>query len=152
MTAQLFSETEKSCLGLIQNLPEAVQQGVFGIGVDIASNDRMQLAIERSGEGFLNRVYTPNEIKYCQSAERPYERFAACWAAKEAAVKALGTGFRYAISFKDIELMSDGENKPVLNLSGKFAELMQEKDVNYSSVSISHEETKAVAVVLLCRV
>lgn len=152
MTAQLHSETEKSCIGMLHSLPDEIQSGVFGVGVDIASIDRMKLAIERSGEAFLARVYTEDEIKYCQAAERPFERFAACWAAKEAAVKALGTGFRYSISFKDIELVSDGENRPWLNLTGKYKELMTENSVNYSSVSISHEESKSVAIVMLCRV
>lgn len=152
MTAQLYSDTEKACVGMIQDLPESVQQGVFGVGVDIASIDRMKLAIERSGEGFLNRVYTEKEVEYCRAAERPFERFAACWAAKEAAVKALGTGFRYSISFKDIELESDGENRPTLNLTGKFKDLMDEKEINFSTVSISHEESKSIAIVMLCRV
>lgn len=152
MTAQLYSDTEKACAGMITDLPASIQQGVFGVGVDIASIERMKLAIERSGEGFLNRVYTENEVTYCQAAERPFERFAACWAAKEAAVKALGTGFRYSISFKDIELVSDGENRPTLNLTGRFKELMDEKEINFSTVSISHEESKSIAIVMLCRV
>lgn len=152
MTLQLHSETEQACHSLLQALPNELEQGVFGVGVDIASIDRMKLAIERSGQPFLDRVYTELEVEYCQAAERPFERFAACWAAKEAAVKALGTGFRYSISFKDIELVSDGENRPWLNIQGRFKELMEEKGINYPLVSISHEESKAIAVVLLNKV
>ncbi|MFT5593369.1 MAG: holo-[acyl-carrier protein] synthase [Oceanicoccus sp.] len=148
----LMTNTELSVEGMLTELPVAVSSGVYGVGVDIASIERMKLAINRSGEKFLNLVYSESEQEYCESAEKKYERYSACWAAKEAAVKALGTGFRYSISFKDIELKSGDGNRPTLNLSGKFYELMQEKDVNYSQVSISHEGENAVAVVMLCRI
>lgn len=148
----LMTNTELSVEGMLTELPVAVSSGVYGVGVDIASIERMKLAINRSGEKFLNLVYSESEQEYCESAEKKYERYSACWAAKEAAVKALGTGFRYSISFKDIELKSGDGNRPTLNLSGKFYELMQEKGVNYSQVSISHEGENAVAVVMLCRI
>lgn len=148
----LMTNTELSVEGMLTELPTEVSCGVYGVGVDIASIERMKLAINRSGEKFLNLVYSESEQAYCESAEKKYERYSACWAAKEAAVKALGTGFRYSISFKDIELQSGDGNRPTLNLTGKFYELMQEKGVNYSQVSISHEGENAVAVVMLCRI
>ncbi|OFW22057.1 MAG: holo-[acyl-carrier-protein] synthase, partial [Acidobacteria bacterium RIFCSPLOWO2_02_FULL_59_13] len=67
---------------------------IVGIGVDLIEVSRLRLAIERHGERFLRRVFTPAEIAYCQSKKNPYERFAARFAAKEAAMKALGTGWR----------------------------------------------------------
>lgn len=152
MKAMLATETEGSVSNMLTELPENVQQGVVGVGVDIASIERMKLAVTRSGEKFIDLVYSDLEKTYCQSAEKPFERYAACWAAKEAAVKALGTGFRYSISFKDIELESGDGNRPRLNLSGRFHEIMQEKGVNYSNISISHEGENAVAVVILCRI
>lgn len=152
MRDALMSETELSAQNMLDDLPEGVRDSVFGIGVDIASIERMKLAINRSGEKFLNLVYSKKEQDYCEQAEKKYERYSACWAAKEAAVKALGTGFRYSISFKDIELISGGGSRPTLHLSGKFLEIMKEKKVNHSQVSISHEGESAVAVVMLCRV
>ena len=152
MKDALMSETELSALNMLDDLPEGVRDSVFGIGVDIASIERMKLAINRSGEKFLNLVYSKKEQDYCEQAEKKYERYSACWAAKEAAVKALGTGFRYFISFKDIELISGDGSRPTLHLSGKFLEIMKEKKVNHSQVSISHEGESAVAVVMLCRV
>ena len=152
MKDALMSDTEISTENMLDELPEGVRDSVFGIGVDIASIERMKLAINRSGEKFLNLVYSKNEQEYCENAEKKYERYSACWAAKEAAVKALGTGFRYSISFKDIELKSGEGSRPKLNLSGKFLEIMQENNVNYSHISISHEGENAVAVVMLCRV
>lgn len=152
MKDALMSDTEISTENMLDDLPEGIRDSVFGIGVDIASIERMKLAINRSGEKFLNLVYSKDEQEYCESAEKKYERYSACWAAKEAAVKALGTGFRYSISFKDIELKSGDGSRPKLNLSGKFLEIMQENNVNYSHISISHEGENAVAVVMLCRV
>lgn len=152
MKDALMSETELSAQNMLDDLPEGVRDTVFGIGVDIASIERMKLAINRSGEKFLNLVYSKKEQDYCEQAEKKYERYSACWAAKEAAVKALGTGFRYSISFKDIELISGDGSRPTLDLSGKFLEIMKEKKVNHSQVSISHEGESAVAVVMLCRV
>ena len=152
MKDALMSETELSAQNMLDDLPEGVRDTVFGLGVDIASIERMKLAINRSGEKFLNLVYSKKEQDYCEQAEKKYERYSACWAAKEAAVKALGTGFRYSISFKDIELISGDGSRPTLYLSGKFLEIMKEKKVNHSQVSISHEGESAVAVVMLCRV
>jgi holo-[acyl-carrier protein] synthase len=137
---------------MLTELPPEVSSGVYGVGVDIASVERITLAINRSGTDFLNFVYSKNEQKYCEDAEKKFERYSACWAAKEAAVKALGTGFRYSVSFKNIELQSAADGRPILKLSGRFRELMQEKSVSYSHVSISHEGENAVAVVMLCRI
>ena len=146
------TDTELSVATMLTELPPDVSSGVYGVGVDIASVERIKLAIKRSGERFLNLVYSESEQQYCQSAEKEFERYSACWAAKESAVKALGTGFRYSISFKDIELQSGNDGRPMLKFSGKFHQLMQEKSVNYSHVSISHEGESAVAVVMLCRI
>lgn len=146
------SQTELSVQRMLAELPSHVASGVYGVGVDIASVERIRLAIDRSGKKFLNFVYSDYEQDYCEKAEKKFERYSACWAAKEAAVKALGTGFRYSISFKDIELRSGDEGRPSLILSGKFEQLMQEKGVDYSLVSISHEGASAVAFVMLCRI
>jgi len=152
MKSVLMTDTELSVEDMTTELPSEVSSGVYGVGIDIASVERLKLAINRSGEKFLNHVYSQNEQEYCENAEKKFERYSACWAVKEAAVKALGTGFRYSISFKDIELQSGDDGRPILKLSGKFYELMQEKSVNYSLVSISHEGESAVAIVMLCRI
>lgn len=152
MKNALMTDTELSLDDMLTELPPEISNGVYGVGVDIASVDRIMLAINRSGQSFLNFVYSESEQSYCESAEKKFERYSACWAAKEAAVKALGTGFRHSISFKNIELQSTDNGRPVLKLSGRFRELMQEKGVTYSHVSISHEGENAVAIVMLCRI
>jgi len=148
----LSTDTELSVANMLTELPPQVSHGVYGVGVDIASVERIKLAINRSGKKFLDLVYSKTEQEYCESAEKRFERYSACWAAKESAVKALGTGFRHSISFKDIELQSGKDGRPMLKLSGRFHQLMQENSVNYSHVSISHEGESAVAVVMLCRI
>ncbi len=137
---------------LMSELPPEILQGVYGVGVDLASIERIELAIARSGEKFLDLVYTENEQAYCERAEKKFERYSACWAVKEAAVKALGTGFRHSVKFKDIELQPTPNGRPTLNLSGKFGEIMATNNVNYSHVSISHEGNNAIAIVMLCRI
>lgn len=152
MKNSIVTDTQLSVENMVTELPPQVHSGVYGVGVDIASVERIKLAINRSGEKFLNLVYSKNEQEYCERAEKKFERYSACWAAKEAAVKALGTGFRHSIKFKNIELQSGAEGRPTLTLTGKFYELMLENSVNYSHVSISHEGESSVAVVMLCRI
>lgn len=116
------------------------------VGTDIVEVSRIQQAIEKSGKGFLTRVFTEAE---CATNNQTYERLAGCWAAKEAAVKALGTGFRQGIRFHDIEVIHDVLGAPHLLFTGKFAELAEQKGIRSSSLSISHTQYIAIAVVIL---
>lgn len=117
------------------------------VGVDLVDIERIRLALNRSGKGFLNRVYTAEERDYLALAEDPAPRAAGLWAAKEAAVKALGTGFRDGIQFQDITVRQGKNGQPKLHLSGRFSELAS--GLVSSSLSISHCTCHALATVVL---
>ena len=119
------------------------------IGIDIVDIERIRTASRRSGEGFLNRVYTTPERDYIGDAEANAERAAGIWAAKEAAVKALGTGFRDGIQFHDLHVEHEEAGRPYLVFGGRFLEEMQRSGLTAASLSISHCGTHAVAAVVL---
>jgi holo-[acyl-carrier protein] synthase len=121
---------------------------ILGIGTDIVECARIGRMIERHGEYFLNRVYTKNEIEYCQSHRASLERFSGRWAAKEAILKALGTGWRDGISWLDMEIRNDPAGKPTVYLGGgakKRALLMRLTDM---LISVSHCRAYATAYAL----
>jgi len=120
------------------------------IGVDIVAIDRLAAALTNSGEAFISRVLTTQEKIYLEPVRNNTERFAGFWAAKEAAVKALGLGFRYGISFHDIEIVHDEYGCPHYYFSGEFLRLASEKNIQSATLSISHCSTYAVAVAALC--
>ncbi len=119
------------------------------LGIDIVEIERIRTAAKRSGEGFMLRVYTPNEIQYIGNPEENAGRAAGIWAAKEAAVKALGTGFQHGVLFQDMEIAYEEMGRPYLVFSGKFRDLMQQSGLSEASLSISHCGTHAVAAVVL---
>jgi holo-[acyl-carrier protein] synthase len=119
------------------------------IGIDIVEIERIRTAAKRSGEGFMLRVYTPKEIQYIGNPEENAGRAAGIWAAKEAAVKALGTGFQHGVLFQDMEIAYEEMGRPYLVFSGKFRDLMQQSGLSAASLSISHCGTHAVAAVVL---
>lgn len=119
------------------------------IGIDIVQIERIRTASQRSGEGFMTRVYTERELAYIGNPEENPERAAGIWAAKEAAVKALGTGFADGILFHDMEIEHEEMGRPYLVLAGRFREVMQQSGLSAASLSISHCGTHAVAAVVL---
>ena len=98
---------------------------VVGLGVDITEVDRIQAAIDRHGRAFLRRIFTPSEIAYCEKHRNHAERFAGRFAAKEAAMKALGTGWRHGVRWVDIEVVREPSGKPTLKLSGATREIAE---------------------------
>ncbi len=121
---------------------------VIGIGTDIIECLRIAQMIERHGELFINRVYTPLEIRYCSSRKQATQHYAGRWAAKEAVLKALGTGWRKGISWRDIEVRNDTLGKPVVGLRGGAADLVEQLGITELLVSISHCRSHAVAYAL----
>jgi holo-[acyl-carrier protein] synthase len=121
---------------------------IVGLGVDIADVGRMQGAIERHGEHFLRRVFTPAEIEYCESQRSRYERYAARFAAKEAAMKALGTGWRRGVRWVDIEVGRELSGKPVLRLRGAARAIADQLGAKHIALSLTHTETQALAQVI----
>ena len=95
---------------------------IVGTGIDIAEVPRIAEAIARYGDRFLHKIYTEGEIRYCQSKANRVERFAARFAAKEAAMKALGTGWNHGVRFRDMEVSRQPGNRPTIVFHGKAAE------------------------------
>ena len=121
---------------------------VLGIGTDIIECLRIAQMIERHGELFINRVYTPYEIRYCSSRKQATQHYAGRWAAKEAILKALGTGWRRGISWRDIEVRNDSQGKPVVGLRGGARDLVEQLGIREMLVSISHCRSHAMAYAL----
>ena len=120
------------------------------LGTDIIEIERIKKAIDRS-ERFRQRVYTEREIAYCESKRTgSYQSYAGIYAAKEAFLKALGTGLRYG-SWHDIEVCHDEFGAPSLIITGAFKKIMQERMYTESIVSISHCRSYAMSTVIIKR-
>jgi holo-[acyl-carrier protein] synthase len=131
----------------ILSTPETIMN-VLGIGTDIIECLRIAHMIERHGELFINRVYTPHEIRYCQSRKQATQHFAGRWAAKEAILKALGTGWRKGISWRDIEIRNVPGGKPVVGLRGGARDMVEKLGIREMLISISHCRSHATAYAL----
>lgn len=119
------------------------------IGIDIIEIKRLKKLITKYGKRFLNKIYTPDEISYCEkNSVHKYSRYAGRFVAKEAVAKALGQGIR-EISFKDIEVIKDEFGKPDIELHSRAAELANYMKVIDIYISISHCHDYAVANALL---
>jgi holo-[acyl-carrier protein] synthase len=121
---------------------------IVGIGIDIAETRRIQESIQRYGERFTGRIYTPGEIGYCERYKNKAEHYAAAFAAKEAAFKALGTGWREGVQWRDVEVRHLPSGKPELLLRGRALEVAHALGVIRIAVSLSHAEHYAVAQVI----
>jgi holo-[acyl-carrier protein] synthase len=121
---------------------------IVGTGVDIMETSRVELALEKHGERFARRVCTPAELAYCEKFKNSAERFAARFAAKEAAFKALGTGWSQGVRWVDVEITHTENGKPELILRGQAEEIARRLGVTRTAVSISHAGRFVVAQVL----
>ncbi len=122
---------------------------IFGTGIDIVSVERIEEAVSRWGNLFLARVFTDREIAWCQRRARPSESFAVFFAAKEAFLKAIGTGLRNGIQWKDIEVEHEASGKPRLSLQRRAKELLEKNRIEKTFVTLSHDCRCAVAHVIL---
>jgi holo-[acyl-carrier protein] synthase len=122
---------------------------IVGTGVDLAEVDRIQRAIERYGERFLARVFTAAERAYVEERVNRYERYAARFAAKEAGMKAIGTGWKGGVTWQDFEVANLPSGRPTLRLSGRAAEVARQTGVRAVWLSLSHTATVAIAQVIL---
>jgi holo-[acyl-carrier protein] synthase len=100
---------------------------IFGIGTDIINIKRMEKSIKKNGDNFINKVFSKNEIAYCKKKKNPFPFYAKRFAAKEALSKALGTGIRKGIKFKNIEITNDNFGKPSIELKGTTATFLKKK-------------------------
>jgi len=122
---------------------------IVGSGVDLCEVPRIQAAIVRHGRRFVERIYTAREIAYAESKANRDERFAARFAAKEAGMKALGTGWRGGVRWKDFEVANLPSGRPTLKFHGKAAEYAQKLGVRNVALSITHTKEQALAMVIL---
>ena len=118
---------------------------IIGIGTDITECLRIARMIERHGELFINRVYTSEEIQYCQSRKQATQHFTGRWAAKESVLKALGTGWVRGISWRDIEIRNEPSGKPIVAVRGGAKEVVEQLGITKLLVTISHCRTHATA-------
>jgi len=125
---------------------------IFGTGIDLIGIQRIQKSLEKKDVQFCQSLFTKNEIQYCKRTRNRQVQsqcFAARFAAKEAFFKALGTGLRDGLSWKDVEIENNDLGKPSLLLKNKALEVIQSNEIDNIQLSISHDKTHATAVVIL---
>ena len=122
---------------------------IVGTGIDITEVPRIREAIEHHGERFLKRVFTEGEIQYCESKANRIERYAARFAAKEAGMKAIGTGWNHGVRWRDIEVARKPGGRPTLLLHGKAAEFAAKLGAKNIALSLTHTAEEAMAQVIL---
>ncbi len=121
---------------------------VIAVGTDIVEVLRIGQMIERHGEIFLNRVYTDDEIRYCQRRKEYTQHYAGRWAAKEAVMKTLGTGWSRGVGWRDIEICSSLSGAPSIALRGAAREIAEQAGIGSVLISISHCRTYATATAI----
>ena len=123
----------------------------ISVGVDMIEIDRVERLLEHYGDRFLNRVFTPGEIKYCRRRVRPGPSFAARFAAKEAVLKAFGDKLSSIHNWQDIEILNDKSGKPYVNFHRSAKKLKIKEKINKVVLSMSHCKDHAVATAILVR-
>lgn len=122
-----------------------VPQGVVGIGTDIIECDRIAQMMQKHGETFIQRVFTAEEIDYCSRHRTADQHYAGRWAAKEAVLKVLGTGWAKGIQWTDVEVVRDVSGAPSIRLRNRAAEIATERGIRKVLISISHCKAFATA-------
>lgn len=124
---------------------------IVGIGTDIVECVRIARMIEQHGELFLTRVYTAREIRYCQARKHSTEHFAGRWAAKEAIMKCLGTGWRRGLCWTDLEVRNETEGAPRVHIGGAARDIAEQLRISDILLSISHCRAYATAYAIAVR-
>jgi holo-[acyl-carrier protein] synthase len=122
---------------------------IYGVGTDLVDIIRIRKIIEKWGARFIEKVYSHDEIDYCQKKVSPTIHFAARFAAKESFLKSLGIGLGMGVGLKDIELINNEQGCPILKLHNRAEELLREAGVTAVHVSLTHTRNYASAVVIL---
>ncbi|HSX12015.1 MAG TPA: holo-ACP synthase [Rhabdochlamydiaceae bacterium] len=126
-------------------MPQDKRPSILGVGNDIIEIDRIRDSIKAHGRRFLDRIFTPKEQEYCLNHQDSAPRFAGRFAAKEAIAKALGTGFGEQLSWLDIEILANGEGRPMATLSERLNAKFHHPTI---SLSISHCKSYVTAVAI----
>ena len=121
---------------------------IVGLGSDLLDVARVEQKLQEDS-GFAASLFTPLEIRYCEGKHHPAQHYAARFAAKEALLKALGTGWRDGLSWHEIEIRRDELGRPVIALSGRVEQLAREQRVARVHVSLTHTAAFAAATVIL---
>lgn len=121
---------------------------IVGMGIDIAEVKRIGSVIESQKERFLRRVFTLDEVAYCEQFKNRYERYAGRFAVKEAAMKALGTGWSRGVRWVDLEVVRERSGRPTLALKGEAKKIADALGVKNIAVSITHTAEQAIAQVI----
>lgn len=121
---------------------------IIGTGIDIIEVARIEKVMSRD-IGFRDKIFTPGEIEYCESKKNKFQHYAARFSAKEAMLKAIGTGWRFGIRFADIDVFHDELGKPHIRVYEKAKELLSTMQVSQIHVSLSHLKEMATAVVII---
>ena len=122
---------------------------IVGTGIDVIEVPRVAAAIERFGDRFVRRIFTEEEIRYCESKANRVERYAARFAAKEAGMKALGTGWNHGVRWRDVEVLRQPGHRPTIAFHGKAGEFAKSLGVVNAALSITHTADQAIAQVIL---
>ena len=121
---------------------------IVGMGIDVAEVSRIREVIESQKQRFLHRVYTENEIAYCEQFRNKYERYAGRFAAKEATMKALGTGWSRGVRWVDVEVVRQRGGRPTISLLGEARKIADSLGVKNIALSITHTAEQAIAQVI----
>ncbi len=122
---------------------------ILGTGIDIAEVPRIRESIERFGDRFLRRIFTDGEIRYCEEKASRFESYAARFAAKEAGMKALGTGWSHGVRWRDIEVVRLEGQRPTLQFHGEAAAIAAKLGTKNIALSLTHTSGQALAHVIL---
>jgi len=122
---------------------------ILGIGIDLAEAARFESEQDKRGDSLFERLFTPGEILYCRRRIKPWPCYAARFAAKEAFFKALGTGQRGELSWRDVEVINDELGKPSFKLKGACQEKVEQMGALNVHLSLTHSDETAAAVVIL---
>jgi holo-[acyl-carrier protein] synthase len=149
--SQLVTRLPNRCHELVAyNRTHAAVEVIVGTGVDLCEVDRIRKAIDSShGRRFVERVFTPREIAYVERKANPYERYAARFAAKEAGMKALGTGWQGGLGWQDLEVVNLPSGRPTLQFHRRAAEIAEKLGAINVALSITHTAEQALAMVIL---
>ncbi|MGN6545615.1 MAG: holo-ACP synthase [Aureliella sp.] len=122
-----------------------VAGSIYGIGTDITECVRIAQMIDKHGELFLTRVYTQQEIAYCSARRSAIQHYAGRWAAKEAVLKSIGTGWSRGIHWTDIEVVNAVGGKPSIVIGGAARQICEQRGIGEVLISISHSRNYAIA-------
>jgi holo-[acyl-carrier protein] synthase len=143
----IFFSTFVFSLSARKYMREVFSSMIYGIGIDIVRIERMKAAVSRWGDALLRRLFTEGEIAYAYAKKEPFQSLSVRFAAKEACIKAVGP--HAPVSFRDIEVLSDGGGRPVLEVKGRLGEFLRDRAVTRLHVTLSHEREYGVACVVI---